>query len=85
MNHAQMIQAQNAEIAMLRRQNAVLAAERTNRSLNEKILCAALTGAVAKASTPAEAAQIALESAQALIDKLRPQEDHGDPEMNQRP
>lgn len=84
MNAPQMIQAQNVEISMLRKQVAQLQQERLNRMLFEKLVCSALTGAVSKSSTPKEAAQIAVESAQAVIAQFQPEQNE-DHEMNQRP
>lgn len=85
MNANQMLQAQSVEINMLRKQNAQLLEARQQRMLLDKLLCAALTGAVSRAVTPDEAAQIAIESAQSVVNRLSGPDETADHEMNQRP
>jgi hypothetical protein len=85
-NPQHIIAALNVENRQLRQQIQQLASQRSMQALADKLICAALTGAVVKATTAKEAAQIAVEAAQAVIEHFNPpQEEAPDHEINQRP
>lgn len=81
------IQGLHVENRQLRQQVAMLAQRRTSEALTEKLICAALTGAMIRVESPKLAAEMAIQAADCTVALLAgpQQEPNEDPEMNQRP
>lgn len=89
-NAKTVIQALNIENRQLRQQIASLSEQKLSSMLYEKLLCAAVTGALTRAPSPKEAAVLALMTTDEVVARLNepkqnPPDQITDHEMNQRP